>query len=314
MAFDFEAAVLAPFRMQPGLRRLADGAWQLSASPREGRHLHEKLAVLRADWPSALQIAPGFDPTPALYALARQATLEHPDAFAWDGEVAVAHHLGWALHGEEVHEAASPHPPQPEIGACLRNLPAPWRLAALLSLAFAEDFAIVDGRTAYIPWLAVALPSHWSPQDKVGRHFAEVHAPVADNGMLLAAADALAKLVSAPTRWERFVWTVTPHDRLDAHPARSTGTGWAPGDADSVAQQAHWRTERQTFIPVAGAQQALFTIRVDSQPLGQAMDSAQKARRLHDALASMSPAVLHYRGLSLVRDALLQWLTRRAGR
>ncbi len=314
MAFDFDAAVQAPFRMQPGLRRLADGTAQLSASPRDGRHLHEKLAVFGTAWPSALQIAPSFDATPALHALAQQAALEHPDAFAWDGEMAVAHRLGWALHGDAVHEAASPDAPLTEIGNCLRDLPAPWRLAALLSLAFAEDFAIIDGRTAHIPWLAVALPSHWAPRDKVGRHFAEVHAPVADNRMLLAASDALAKLVSAPIRWERFVWTVTPHAQLDAHPERTADTRWAAGDADSVAQQAHWRTERQTFIPVAGAAQALFTIRVDCQPLAQAIDSEHKAARLHDALASMSPAVLHYRGLSLVRNALLQWLARRAGR
>jgi hypothetical protein len=130
--------------------------------------------------------------------------------------------------------------------------------------------------------------------------------------MLLAASDALAKLVSAPIRWERFVWTVTPHAQLDAHPERTADTRWADGDADSVALQAHWRTERQTFIPVPSAGLAVFTILVDSQPLQAAVDRPAKARRLHDALASMSPAVLRYRHLAGVRDPLLQWLARRA--
>jgi hypothetical protein len=311
MGFDFEAAVQAPFRMQPGLRRLAEGAAQLTPSAPDSRHLREKLAALRRSTPSPLLCLHGFDPLPALHALARQAAAEHPTAFTFDGDGdgAVAHRLGWALRGPQVVQVA-PSPPQ--IGECLRSLSAAWRLPALLSLAFAEDFAILDGRSAVIPWLAVALPSHWAPQDKVGRHFAQVHAPVADNQVLLAAADALARLVSAPTRWERFVWTITPNPSLDAHPAREPARHWLAGDADTVAAQACWRTERQTFIPVEGIGQAVFTILVDVQALAAAIDNAAKASRLHEALATMSPAVLQYRGLVAVRDPLLHWLARRA--
>ncbi len=99
----------------------------------------------------------------------------------------------------------------------------------------------------------MALPSHWAPEHKVGLHFAQVHAPVADNQVLLAAGDALARLVSAPARWERFVWTVTPRPTLNAHPAAAPAARWQAGDADGVAAQAWWRTERQTFIPVPDA-------------------------------------------------------------
>ena len=48
MDFDFDAAVVAPFRMQPGLRRIADGAAQLTPLPPGSRHQREKLAVLSA--------------------------------------------------------------------------------------------------------------------------------------------------------------------------------------------------------------------------------------------------------------------------
>ena len=87
---------------------------------------------------------------------------------------------------------------------------------------------------------------------------------------------------------------------------------WQAGDADGIAAQAWWRTERQTFIPAPDAGLAVFTILVDSQPLGQAIDCADKAQRLHDAIATMSPAVLRYRSLDIVRDPLLAWLARRA--
>jgi hypothetical protein len=76
--------------------------------------------------------------------------------------------------------------------------------------------------------------------------------------------------------------------------------------------QAWWRTERQTFIPLPPAQQAVFTIHVQVAPLAQALDSPSRAQALHDAVQSMSPAVLAYRGLQAVQPALLAWLVERA--
>lgn len=326
MAFDFDAAVQAPHRMQPGLRRLAAGARQLTPTIADAtgalagadsrrtdagqRHLREKLAVLGAFAPQALLQVPGFDAGPALAALAAQAAAEHPGAFAIDGDHWLAHGLGWALDGDAPVELA---PGWPEVGTVLAALEPGWRRTALLSLAFAEDFAVIDATTGTLPWLAVALPSVWAPEHKVGRSFAEAHAPVADNRLITGAAPQLVKLVTGGERWERFVWTLTAHPRLHAHPDRVDPARWAPGlDDDSLAAQTWWRTERQTFIPVPGAAQAVFTIGVDVQPLARAMATPAMAGQVHDALASMSDAVLAYRGLSTARPALLRWLARRA--
>ncbi len=304
MSFDF-AAVSAPFRMQPGLRRLAAGTTQLTPNQPGDRALREKLAVLGAYSTQALLSAPGFDAGPALQALSEHATAEHPGA--WSAASAHAHLLGWSLQGDEPRQH---HHQQPEVGACLRALPPEWRLPALLSLAFAEDFAVIDGTTAHIPWLAVCLPSGWAPEEKVGRHFAQVHAPVADNQLLLTASEHLARLVTGSDRWERFVWTITRHPRLHAHPARQDPAPW-PADAtpEQLAQHAFFRTEHQTFIPLPELKKAVFTIHVDLQPLSQAMPSPAHAQQVHDALASMSPAVLAYRGLTDARDRLLRWLS-----
>jgi hypothetical protein len=200
-----------------------------------------------------------------------------------------------------------------EIGACLRALPAVWRTAALLALAFAEDFAVIDGATGRIPWLAVCLPSHWAPEDKIGRHFTQVHAPIADNQILLAAGDHLARLVTGTERWERFVWTITRHPNLSQHPQRCTTAPWpADASADALAARAFFRTERQTFIPLPDHAQAVFTIHVEMQPLADAVQQTEHAQVLHAALASMSPAVLAYRSLANARDRLLAWLAARA--
>lgn len=313
IGFDFDAAVQAPFRMQPGLRRLASGAAQLTPLAPGSRHQREKLAVLSAHATLALAAQPDFDARPALHALAAHAAQEQPQAFAWDGDRAIALQLGVAVqHDAPVQLQAGVFGLGDEIARCLRGLPGGWRLPGLLGLAFAEDFAVVDGRSATIPWIAACLPSHWAPQHKVGRHFAEVHGPVADNMLLVRAAEHLTRMVCGPERWERFVWNVTRQPRLNAHPALADPAPW-PVDAfdDADAPRAWWRTERQTFLPLPALQQAVFTIGVDSQPLAKAIDSADKAARLHAAVASMSDAVLAYRNLVAVRAPLLRWLEQR---
>ena len=306
--FDFDAAVTAPFRMQPGLRRVAPGARQLTPLAAGSRHQREKLAVLSAFHPLALQAVPGFDALPALHALAAHAAGEHPGHFAWDGDTASA--LGVSVRaGAAAQHAAGVFGLGDEVARCLRGLPPAWRLPGLLCLAFAEDFAVIDIQSGTLPWLAVALPSHWAPQDKIGRHFSAVHAPVADNMLLINATDALMRMVGGPDRWERFVWNVTSHPRLHAHPQHVDTERW-PGAAFD-AERAWWRSERQTFIPLPGLSQAVFTIAVDVQPLQRAIDSPARAVRLHAALASMSPAVLAYRNLAPIHAALLHWLAQR---
>src|SRR6185295_13234449 len=221
--------------------------------------------------------------------------------------------LGWTLDGDRVVGDGDP-----AIGALLADLPEPLRPSALVALAFAEDFAVLDGTDATVPWLAVCLPSHWRPEGKVGRAFAAVHAPVADGELLRAASASLAALVTGEERWERFVWTVTADPRLDQHPGRGD-VAWpeavgndARADAEALVAAASLRSERQTFIPIAGTRAAVFTIHVDSVPLADAVANADDARRLHDAIATMSPAVLAYRRLDRARDRLLGWLAPRA--
>lgn len=313
MSFDFDAAVTAPFRMQPGLRRMAGAAAHLTPSGPGSRHQREKLAVLSRFADEALVSREGFDAQPALRALCEHAAAEHPGHFAWDGRSAQA--LGVSVRdGELAQRAPGRFGTGDEVARCLRALPPGWRLTGLLALVFDEDLAIVDATDGTIPWLCVALPSHWAPRAKVGRHFAEVHAPVADNRLLLAAADRLVALVTAGERWERFVWTVTDHPRLHAHPARVDPQRWAGGRTPAeVAAAAWWRTERQTFLPLPQQRQAVFTIRVGLAPMRAALDDPERARRVHDALASMSDEVLAYRGLREVRAPLLKWLQARGG-
>ena len=180
-------------------------------------------------------------------------------------------------------------------------------------LAFEEDFAVLDGATGTLPWLCVCVPSHWTPEDKLGLDFDAVHRPVADNAALLAASRQLVSLATGGDRWERHVWTISPSGRYDQHPRRHSRVAWpATGDPADFAAQCWFRAERQTFFPVGeGTRQAVFTIRVMLQPLADAVCEAWQAQQLHDSLASMSPAVLAYKNLAPARAPLLAWLRSR---
>lgn len=305
------ASIGVPFRMQPGLARLAPGAAPgLTPATPGSRHLREKTAVLAAFPELALAAVPAFDAGDALAAIAAASA----GAFMLGGPgEAGAPRIGWSIaRGRPEGDG------EPAIGRALEHLPPAQRVAALACLAFDEDLAIVDGSSGRVPWLAVALPSRWAPERKVGLSLLDIHAPVADADSVRAASERLVALVStgrAEDRFERFVWTVSPDPRLHQHPVHGLA-GWDAvddaDDADSVAARASLRHERQTFLPVPGRRQAVFTIRVESEPLERAVRSAGDAIRLHDAIASMSPAVLDYKGLAPARDRLLAWLARRA--
>src|SRR5512139_3174179 len=137
MGFDFEAAVTAPFRMQPGLRRLAPGTPRLTPVAPGSRHQREKLAVLSAFWPQALLQRPGFDAGPALAALYERAARDHPRAWRWHGRRAEAPDLGVTVDdGDVLQEAPGRFGLGDEVARCMRGLPPAWRPAGLLSLAF----------------------------------------------------------------------------------------------------------------------------------------------------------------------------------
>lgn len=262
MALDL-AAIAVPFRMQPGLQRVPEGAGHLTALVPGSALWHDKKRVLESG--SSRLAVPGFDAAPAIGAILARAREE--------------------------------------------GIPAD----APLELAFEEDFAVLDGPGTTLPWLCVCVPSHWAPEEKLGLPFTAVHAPVADNQLLVAAGRQLAQLVTGGDRWERWVWTVTPSGRHDQHPLRQPRTPWpqSPDPAD-FAHQCFLRSERQTFFPVApGSNQAVFTIRVMLQPLADAVATPAQARQLHASLASMSEAVLAYKNLAPARDRLLAWLAER---
>lgn len=265
-AVDVDLALIAtPFRMQPGLRRMAEDGRHLTHLAPGSPLYREKLAVVQAG--HSRLVVPGFDPAPALAAIAQQAQRE--------------------------------------------GIPVP--ASSPVELSVEEDFAVLDGDSGTLPWLSVCVPSHWAPEDKLGLDFLAVHAPVSDGDVLRAASRHLVQLATSGEHWERHVWTVSPSSRHDQHPVRHAREPWPDAsDPQQFAQHCYLRAERQTFFPVGqGTRQAVFTIRVMLAPLVNVIDTPASAARLHDSLASMTDAVLQYKGLAGAREPLLAWLDSR---
>ncbi len=153
--------------------------------------------------------------------------------------------------------------------------------------------------------LAVCFPSGWPVRERAGASLAELHGPVADGERLQAAAPALSEALLTKGPFLQYVWGLDPSGRLDRDP---TAADAEPASSPLAAQW--WlRVERQTTLALPDLGRALFTIRPYLVPL-PSLTSAQR-QVLHDAIASMSPEALRYKGISEVRDELLSWLAAR---
>ncbi|MFN3629396.1 MAG: heme-dependent oxidative N-demethylase subunit alpha family protein [Casimicrobiaceae bacterium] len=181
--------------------------------------------------------------------------------------------------------------------------------AESVALGMQEDFVILraDPDAFRSEFLSVAFPSRWDPRDILEQDFAAIHAPVADNAQLLAAAPAFMRLAFAREMMLRHVWLIVPSAALDQHPEANLA-GWQAALADPapLLPRLFFRVERQTTWPLPALGRAVFLIRILMARLHEVL-VVQKPRALAlaAALRSMSPAVAAYRGMTEALPRLL---------
>lgn len=259
--------VSTPFRMQPGLQRLAATPPLFLRDALAGAYADSKRELLRERPRQALL---GETDPAVLQAIAR----------AYAAQTGV-------------------------------QLPAD---AEALALGMQEDFVVLhdehDGMRTRL--LAVCFPSSWDPAEKHGLDFAAIHQPVADNALLQAGAAGIVNLAFRQASMLRHVWLLTPDSGLSQHPQRVRRRwedGLAEVDRKDWLDQVYFRVERQTTLPLPALGRGVFFIRVMVCPLVQVLRAAPgRFEELHDALASMSDAVVAYRGMGTVRARLLRAL------
>jgi dimethylamine monooxygenase subunit A len=178
-----------------------------------------------------------------------------------------------------------------------------------VALAMQEDFVILkqEAETLRTEYLSVCFPSRWDPREKLGLDFAAIHAPVADNQMLLAAGQSIMTMAFMKQPMLRHVWLIVPSPSLDQHPDKNEAW-WSEAlrDMSPLLPNLFFRVERQTTWPLPHLQRAVFFIRVMMSPLVDVLATTPgRAAELAASLRSMTPAVVAYRGMTDAMPRLL---------
>jgi dimethylamine monooxygenase subunit A len=170
-----------------------------------------------------------------------------------------------------------------------------------LTLSLQEDFVVMrPGMDGHLraSLLSVAFPSGWRPEEKLGQSMFEIHTPVAENQALQRSARALSEAMQCKGPFVRYVWTLSGSGALSRDPAEDSFANI------SKAEQLWFRCERQITVPLF-EQGSLFLIRVFVEPLHETLAVPGRRDRLMQSLASMSDAVLAYKGITRARELLL---------
>ncbi len=241
--------------------------------------------------------------------------------FQFDDEFPRYHAAKLAARAERLSKYYQTHEYRPKtaerihrfiVGATFRSRPVPNdnrdRQPAPtldeLALRVQEDLAVIqrDGGRHWLAAIHLCFPNHWSAEDKIGKTFAEIHAPVAGIEPINRQADKLVDaMIRATTGYVRFVWGIATDTELNHHPGNPRGRRFDPNHP-----RAFLRIERQTIWGFPEVDASLFTIRTYFEDI--AALPAEKRAKVISAIESMTPAALRYKGLAESRDDLLAWL------
>jgi hypothetical protein len=142
-----------------------------------------------------------------------------------------------------------------------------------------------------IQMASVCFPSGWDPLSKVNKSFAEIHEPVADNKLIMTAADSIAKMITEKGPFIRSVWTIANSPELNRHPA--VKTPWS----NETIDQMYYRCERQVTVPLGDC--AIFFIRTYVKPLVEV-----DVNIIKESVNSMTDEILDYKDLHYAKKVL----------
>ena len=161
-------------------------------------------------------------------------------------------------------------------------------------LKYQEDFVVwapnINGQLS-VQMASVCFPSGWAPSTKINKSFAEIHEPVADNGMIMKAADTIATMITQKGPFVRSVWTITNSPDLNRH--QSVKKSWT----NERLVDMWYRTERQVTVPLGDA--AIFFIRTYTVPF-----LSVDVERIRKSIYSMTNDTLDYKDLHYVVEVL----------
>ncbi|WP_375514383.1 DUF3445 domain-containing protein [uncultured Nostoc sp.] len=177
-----------------------------------------------------------------------------------------------------------------------------------------EDLTVICRSADGSNWLSavhLCYPNHWSAQEKIGKDFATIHAPVAGMEKINRRGDAIANTMITHKPMVRFAWGLSTDTRLNHHPEPPPGVSvnqWQGRSFDLQHPKLYLRIERQVIWGLPEYEAALFIIRTYFRDCSVVKKDPMLRSKLYAAIQSMTPESLIYKGLVESKTSILEWL------
>lgn len=149
----------------------------------------------------------------------------------------------------------------------------------------------------------LCFPNKWSPAEKIGRSFAQIHVPVARFAEENRKAGSLVTALSRGGPYVRFAWGLSSDTRLDHHPRHGITMNF-----NNAGDPLYVRVERQTLVYLDEEKLLLFLIRTYYYDCHGICEDNKVRASLLDAIQSMTGDTLRYKGLDRCKDNIISWL------
>lgn len=175
-----------------------------------------------------------------------------------------------------------------------------------------EDLLVLDPEQPGMPLIAghLCFANAWCLDDKIGRPFMQIHAPVPDFDKTIGpGSEKLLERLKVGRPVERLNWAVKSTGQLDLT------TRWDAQvaewnrlvDADNAGERCWMRAERQTLSRLESSGKVLFTVRTYTQPVATLTHEQQMI--LLGVLRTCPEAMLRYKGIRPFCEPLINWLS-----
>ena len=179
-----------------------------------------------------------------------------------------------------------------------------------------EDMAVLCSNSERAEWLAaihLCSPSHWAAEDKIGKNFFQIHAPVAGIEKMNRSAPSLVDAMINKGPYVRFVWGFATDRQLNHHPVPPPGVPmekWRGRSFNAAATQSPFtlRVERQVIYGLPAVNASIFTVRVYFIDGNDIRANPTERAQLRSSLLSMTPEHRIYKGLDKSMNEIIDWL------
>lgn len=280
------------FRLSLGLKVLDPADW-IEVDEHLAEELEEKARLTTTRRDDVFRALPGSVPAQAelLSCLADHLLQRFPELYTGsEGALQVA----------ATGRTVTPDPSTPLLAAS-----ALVQEDILLLQSDGESFRLVAG--------ILCFPTRWRLAEKMGKPLRDIHAPVPDYDRALARP--MDRLFNGLTP-DRMLWRLNFSLLDDPALFQPTGHHRADAGADltiaNLGEKLVFRVERQTLRLLPGTRTAVFTVRIYRAPLGEVVQTPERAADLISAIGEMPPEMRRYKSMEGFLPVLRDWLGGRA--